>query len=549
MKKILYVIAASAAVLAAASCSTIDKMTKMAEQVTVTCEPSVLEVVAGEIDATVSVTYPAGYFNPKAIVKVTPVIVYEGGEASMKEFVYQGEKVKDNYKLVSSDGQTVTEKVHFDYVKGMEKCYLELRSTVLFGKKDIPLPVKKVADGANTTYMLVKDKGVVSLLPDGYVDTYTVTKEGQILYQVNSADVRSSELSSASIKELQKVLEEAKENDRAVVKGTEIVAYASPEGAEALNNKLSENRSKSASKAWDKVAKGTDATPPEVKSAGEDWEGFQALVAESDIQDKDLILRVLSMYSDPAVRESEIRNLSEIFTELKAEVLPELRRARLIATVEYSNPTSEELLKLLDEDEDVLSEAALLRAATLVSSDAAKQAVYNKAIKKFDSDKARYNLAVLLLNEGDDKAAEKHLNACKLSGPEISNAKGVVALRHGDLETAANFFRAAANDDAEANMGIVAILQGNYDEAVALLEDSKGCCHNPALAYILTDQLEKASAKIHCECPKCIYLKAIIAARQGRAADVKKFVEAAGEDSPELKARALNDIEFAGYDL
>jgi len=163
MKKILYVIAAAAAVLAAASCSTIDKMTKMAEQVTVTCEPSVLEVVAGEIDATVSVTYPAGYFNPKAIVKVTPVIVYEGGEASMKEFVYQGEKVKDNYKLVSSDGQTVTEKVHFDYVKGMEKCYLELRSTVLFGKKDIPLPVKKVADGANTTYMLVKDKGVVSL--------------------------------------------------------------------------------------------------------------------------------------------------------------------------------------------------------------------------------------------------------------------------------------------------------------------------------------------------------------------------------------------------
>ena len=201
MTKALRLIAAAAVLVAAVACSSAEKMVKMAENVQVVCNPEVLEAVAGNVDATVSVTYPDGYFNPKAILEVTPVLVYQGGEAKMAPFIYQGEKVKDNYKVVSSAGQTVTEKIHFPFVEGMEKSYLELRGVVKAKNKELALPVRKVADGVNTTYMLVKDNGIVSYKADNYQDTYAGKAEGQILYKVNSSEVRNSELKGKSIKE------------------------------------------------------------------------------------------------------------------------------------------------------------------------------------------------------------------------------------------------------------------------------------------------------------------------------------------------------------
>ena len=162
MMKSVKFLAAAAILAAAVSCASIEKMAQMAENVKVTCDPGVLEAANDAIDAVVSVTYPADYFNPKAILEVTPVLVYEGGEAKMKPFIYQGEKVKDNYKVVSSDGQTVKEKIHFDYVPGMEKSHLELRGVARKGEKYVNLPAKKVADGVNTTYMLVKRDGFVT---------------------------------------------------------------------------------------------------------------------------------------------------------------------------------------------------------------------------------------------------------------------------------------------------------------------------------------------------------------------------------------------------
>ncbi len=322
MRKEIKSLAVAVLGLAAVACASPEKMAEMAESVTVTCDPSPLEVVAGKIDATVSVTYPADYFHPKAILEVTPVLVYEGGEATMAPFMYQGEKVKDNYTVVSSDGQTVTEKVHFEYVKGMEQSHLELRGVVKYKKKSIDLPIKKVADGANTTYMLVgygEGLGKVAYKADNYQEVIPQSAEGQILYTINSADVRSKELKSASIKDFQAALDEIKNNERKTLKGTEVVAYASPDGGQELNAKLSDKRSKSADKAWSKVVKGKEVTDPEVKSVGQDWEGFQELVSESNIEDKDLIIRVLSMYSDPAVRESEIKNMSEVYTTLKKD--------------------------------------------------------------------------------------------------------------------------------------------------------------------------------------------------------------------------------------
>ena len=548
MTKTLKLLAAAAVLVAAASCSSIEKMVKMAENVEVTCEPGVLEAVGGSIDPVVSVTYPDGYFNPKAILEVTPVLVYEGEEAKMAPFIYQGEKVKDNYKTVSSAGQTVTEKLHFDFAEGMEKCYLELRGVVKAGKKEFALPVRKVADGLNTTYMLVDSKGRIPFKADNYQDTYTTKTEGQIKYLVNSAEVRNQEIKGSSIQDFQKSVNAINANDKATVTGTEIVAYASPEGAQDLNNKLSDKRSASAAKAWEKIMKGYGLSAPEIKSLGEDWEGFQKLVSESDIEDKDLILRVLSMYSDPNVRESEIRNMSEVFTALKGEVLPELRRARFIANVEYANYTPEELLKIVEENSDVLDEEALLRAATLVKDQAQKEALYEKAVNKYNSARAQYNLAALYLAQGKNAKAESALAKVDANDADVQNALGVIALRKGDLAAAERYFKAAKTEDAKANLGVVDILSGNYDKAAQELADVKGCCQNIALAYILTDQLDKAEKAIHCGCPECAYLKAIIAARKGDAAGVKANLEKAYKNK-DLKARAANDIEFAGYDI
>ena len=545
MKKTLVYLAAAVLTLA---CASPEKMAKMSENVKAECNPPVLEVVAGSIDAIVTVTYPKDYFNPNVVMEVTPVIVYEGGEAAMKPIKYQGENVKNNYKTVSKDGQKVTEKIHFDYVEGMEKCYLELRGKVLAGNKTVTLPSLKVAEGANTTYMLVKREGNLAFKKDNYQDVISTSTEGQIKYLVNSSDVRNSELQGQSVKEFLAFLEEAASDEKSTVTSTEIVAYASPEGSENLNNNLSGNRSESANKAWQKVTKGIDTVEPTVRSVGEDWEGFQQLVQESNLEDKHLILRVLSMYSDPAVRENEIRNMSQVFTALKGEVLPELRRARLIANVEKKNYTNDELVALLSNNESVLDEEALLRVASVVKDDAQKENIYQKAIERYDSDRAQYNLAVLYLNQGKDAKAEAGLKEMKSTDADVLNAQGVLALHKDELKTAEDCFRKSGTPEAKANLGTVLILTGQYEEAARVLETPLGCCHNSVLSMILTDQLDKALKTAHCGDPKVWYLKAIIAARQGKADDVKKNLEKAFR-KPELKERAARDIEFTGYEF
>lgn len=544
MKKGFKIFATAILGLASVACGSIDKMAEQAENVTVECNPSPLEVKAGSVDATLTVTYPEGYFHPKAILEVTPVLVYEGGESAMAPLMFQGEKVEDNYKVVAKDGGQVVEKVHFPYVKGMEKAHLELRGVASYKSKSVNLPVKKVADGCNTTYMLVKSEGQVAYKADNYQEIIPQTEEGQILYTINSANVQSKQLKSQSIKDFQSALDEINANERKTLKSTEVVAFASPDGGEKLNSKLSDKRAETASKAWDKVVKGHEASDPEVKSIGQDWEGFQELVSKSDIEDKDLILRVLSMYSDPAVRESEIKNMSEIYKDLKGEVLPQLRRARFIANVEYKNFTSDELLKLIDENIDVLDEEALLRAASLVSEDK-KVGIYKKAVSKFASDRAQYNLAVALLKLGKNAEAAKELAKVKAADGDVVNAQGVIALRNGDLAAAAKCFAKAGTDAAKANQGVVDILNGNYAKAAAGLADVKGCCHNTVLAYILNGQLDKALSAIKGDKAPAQYLKAVIAARKGNAAEAKAMVEAASKDA-KYAERAKNDIEFAG---
>ena len=543
MKKSIRLFSAAVLGAAAIACSSPEKMAEQAENVLVSCDPAVLEVKAGVIDANVTVTYPADYFHPKAILEVIPVIVYDGGEAKMESYFFQGTKVEDNYEVVPEEGATITKPVHFEYAEGMENCHLELRGVVKYKADKTDLPTKKVADGANTTYMLVKKdaKAAVDFKADNYQETIPMPVEGQILYTINSANVRNSEIKSQSIKDFQAALDEIAANERKTLTGTEVVAYASPDGGEELNAKLSDNRAKSAEKAFNKVTKGKETGETSVKSVGQDWEGFQELVAASDIEDKDLIIRVLSMYSDPAVRESEIKNMSEVYTVLKKEVLPELRRARFIANVEYQNYTAEELLKLVDENSDVLDEEALLRSASLVKDLDAKEAIYKKAVDKYNSDRAQFNLGVVYLEQGELGKAEKAFAKVETKDADLKTAEGVIALRNGDLAAAEKAFAAAGDTE---NQAVVDILNGNYAKAAAALKGTNS--FNEALADVLTDNLSAASAALKCSCPKAEYLRAIIAARQGNKDEVAAHLAKAAECDA-LEARAEKDIEFAQY--
>lgn len=545
MKRIFKIFALCGLVVAAASCSkSRAEQMKLAENVKVSCTPEVLALVGDKIPAEITVTYPAKYFHPKATLEVTPVLVYEGGEQAAQTFTYQGEKVKDNYTVVAYGGGTVKESVSFKYAKGVEKSYLELRSVAYYNGKPIEIPAIKVADGCNVTQMLATTGGEYEFKKDAYQDVIKESAEGQILYDYNSANVKNSQLRSSSVKELQAALEEIESDPRYTVTGTRVVAYASPEGGQEYNAKLSDKRAASAKKVWKKVTGGMEADNLEIKSMGQDWEGFQEAVQKSDISDKELILRVLSMYSDPAVRESEIRNMSQVYTEINKNVFPELRRARFIADVDYQNFSEAELEELSRKAIDVLDEEALLRVAAKSDDPARKAELYKVAVKKFGSDRANFNLAVLTLNEGKIDDAAKYLGAVKDADADVVNAKGVCELRKGNYDAAAKLFKQSGTTEAKANLGTVSLLEGKYSEAASELAGIGS--HNTAVAYILAGQLDKASAAITCNCPRSNYLRAIIAARKGNASDVAKYLEIA-KKNPELKARAEKDVEFANY--
>ena len=533
---------ASALVMAVA-CDNPAKMAEFADKVTIKCNPEVLEVVAGEINADVTVDFPADYFSKKAILEVTPVIIFDGGEVEGKPFVYEGGKVNDNYKIVYKNlGATYTEKVNFKYRPGMEKCQLVARAVVKAKGKQYKFPKDiKIADGANTTYMLIEQGGAVDFVADNYQSVIPETEEAQILYLINSADVRSSEINSKDIKAYKDALKNLENDSRREVKGTEIVAYASPDGGEELNGKLSSNREKSAAKAFGKATKSINAGAVSTRSIGQDWEGFKELVGNSNIEDKDLIIRVLSMYSDPNVREREIKNMSSVYSSLAQNVLPQLRRARFITSVEYTNYTEAELKELVQNNIDVLDEEALLRVATLVKDDSQKIMIYDQAISKYGSDRARCNAASVYLKKGNVAAAKKYLAGAKDSDA-VKNLKGVIALREDRRDDAVKYFTEAGEAGVE-NLAIVDVLNGNYEAAAAKMSGRTG--YNKAVIDLLNNNLGKIDGDLgDCSCPRSSYVKAVAAARMGDADKANEYIQKASVKD-ELAARAAKDVEFA----
>ena len=544
MKRIIISVALAALAVLSSSCdkSMLEKM-QLAENVNIQCTPEVLAIVGGQIPATVTVTCPKGYFHPKATMDVIPVLVYEGGEIPFKTLQYQGDKVKDNFKVVSSAGATITEKLNFRYMPGCEKARLELRGTIHFKDKDYPVGPVKVADGCIADYQLADLDGLYEVKPDGYQAVLQRTTEGRILYDVGSDKVRQDQFETNSMVNYKNSLDYLKGDERTTIKGTQIVAYASPEGGQELNAKLSDKRAGTAQKALDKVAADIELTGTEIKSVGQDWEGFQEAVAKSNIEDKDLILRVLSMYSDPAVRESEIRNLSQIYSEINKRVFPELRRARLVTSTEFRNWSDDELVEMSQKGLDRFDEPSVLRLAAIAETPESKETLYKYAIQKFNSDTARYNLAMLYLDQGKTSLGGAYLSKIKEPDADVLNATGVVAMRNEDYELAAKCFEKAGGATAQENSVIMNIRKGDYKAAAECAKGLKG--DNAAIANLLAGNADAAAEALVGDAPKTDYIRAILAARKGRTGEAKRLLESACSKDETLKKRAETDIEFA----
>ncbi len=550
MKRFLTLTTLVVLVMATFSCANYQKMVKNADLVKAESSPEILECVNNQINSNYTITFPKKYFLKKAILKVTPTMVFDNSKIEYNDLWLQGEKVTDNNHVVNyKEGDSFTRQIVIPYKEGMEKSTLELRATVYNKNKTksykFPIPYK-IAEGVNCTYMLANKKGVPTFEKDNYQKEYMESYETQILYEVNRAEVRNSRLNSKEIKEFEEFLKETKNDNYKEIESSTIIGYASPEGPEKNNNSLSDKRAKSAKVAYDKtIAKRAKLdVPVSVEERGEDWEGFKNLVEASDIEDKDLIIRVLSMYSDPVVREREIRNMSAVFQTLSNKVLPQLRRSRIVANIKTTNFSDEELKSMTAQGDERLDEEAYLYYATIVKDKNEKIELYKKAVDLFKSNRALNNLSAIMLLDGNVNKANEYLNKVSEKNGAYFNNMGVAELQKGNFEKAKQYFEESANDEARDNIGTIQLLTGDYKNAVKNLSGKK-THYNYPLALILNGKLDEARKELqHENCPYQSYLRAIIAARKGDKATCEKELEKVSKNK-ELANRIENDIEFA----
>lgn len=537
-------ISIAALCLAAVACSSPSKQMAQVQSLGVSCKPEVLACVDGKVEATVELTFPEKYFSPKALLEVVPVIVYEGGETASKTIVLQGEKVRANNPVVPKVGGKQNIPVSVAFAAGMEQSYLELRSTAVFGKdgkKRIPLQSVKVADGVNTTYTLAK-LNAVDFRADNYQDTLHFHIDALVHFDESSAIINPTAENREAVHKYDRQLKDLQKNPRIIFRGTQILAYASPEGGKEFNGRLTDHRATSARDKWTPMTRGVKLSEPELLSLGQDWEGFKAAVEASDLPDRGLIIRVLSMYEDPAQREQEIRNMASVYWELKKDVLPELRRSTFVVNYDFVNYTSEELKEMKAAGTE-MDEIQLLHLGATAQSLADKSTYYKEAYNRFNSADAAYNLAVIAVLKKEFATAERYVSGLA-EDADVCNIKAIVAQNKGNRELAFKYYeKAASNADAVQNKGGLQILAGEYAAAVKTLSGTGS--FNEALAAVLVGNLVKAEGILKGECACQSYLKAVIAARRGDKAKAESLLKKASEN-PAYKARAEKDIEFAG---
>ena len=520
-----------------------------------TVTPQVLEAVGGKVPATINGKFPEKYFNKKAVVEVTPVLKWNGGEAKGQPATFQGEKVEGNDQSISYKmGGSYTMKTSFDYVPEMAKSelYLEFKATI--GKKEVTIPAVKIADGVISTSELVNNtlgNANPALGEDAFQRIIKEKHDANIMFLIQQANIRSSELKTA--KEFNKEVANVNEAANKKISNIEVSAYASPDGGVSLNTTLAENRENNTTKMLNKdLKKAKIDAPIDAKYTAQDWEGFQELVSKSNIQDKELILRVIAMYQDPAQRESEIKNISAVYKELANTILPQLRRSRLTLNYEIIGKSDDEIAKLASSNPSELNIEELLYAATLTNDPAKQEAIYTQATKQFPNDYRAYNnLGKLAYQAGNiDKAESYFKKAANVNAsPEVNMNLGLVSLMKGDKATAEAYFgKAAGTKELGESMGNLYIAQGQYERAVNSFGDSK--TNSAALAQILAKDYNKAKNTLaNVERPDAYtdYLMAVLGARTNNSSMVTSSLKSAVAKDSSLAKKAATDLEFAKY--
>ncbi len=521
-------------------------------------DPNPLEAQGGQVPAVINGTFPSNYMKTKAVVTVTPELRYGNGQvAKGQSATFQGEKVMGNDQTISYKmGGRYSMKTSFDYVPEMQKSDMYLTFEARLGKKKMNVPAVKVATGVLATAELYKQTLMNAggcIAPDSFQRVKAQKTEANIKFLVNQANLRKSELQNNSVQEFVRMLKKINADREGLnLKNVEVQAYASPEGGFSFNDKLANKRqgtSETYVKQQLQAAKlgGSDI---DAHYTAQDWDGFKRLVQASNIQDKNVILRVLEMYKDPEERERQIRNMSEGFRELADGILPELRRSRLIINYETVGRSDEQIKQQYASDPARLSPDELLYAATLENSTEAKKAIYKKTAELYDKDyRAFNNLAVLAFNEGDESTAKKYIQQAFSKNPKApeGNANlGLIALKNGQLKEAESYLANAidANGFGEA-LGNLNIAEGNYATAVQNFGESTS--NSAALAQILYKDYAAAVATLKgVKTPDAMtnYLMAIALNRQGNTSTAKEFLQKATAADPALASYAANDLEF-----
>ena len=553
MIKKLYLPLVALLVLAFSSCS---KMGELSADY-FTTNPEVLEAVGGKVPVTITGKFPEKYFKKNAIVEVTPVLRWDGGEAKGQPATFQGEKVQGNDQTISyKTGGTYTMKASFDYVPEMAKSELYLDFKIKKGKKEYTIPSVKIADGVIATSELpTVNSANAAYAPDAFQRIIKQAKEAQIMFLIQQANLRASELKSDSLKAFHKqVVAVAGDTKNYKLNNIEISAYASPDGGVELNTTLAENRQNNTEKYMNQqLKKGKIETEVDAKYTAQDWDGFQELVSKSNIQDKDLILRVLSMYSDPEQRETEIKNISSVYKTLADEILPQLRRARLTANYDVIGRSDEEINAAFDTDAKVLSNDELLYAATLTNDNSRKEAIYKKTVELYPNDFRAYNnLGMMAYANGDLATAENYFKQAaskNANAAEVNTNLGLIELTKGNVANAETYLsKSTGANTANEALGNLYIKQGQYDRAVQAFGDTK--TNSAALAQILAKDYNKAKSTLSAvKNPDAYtnYLMAVVGARTNNADLVKSSMDKVKQQDAALAAKAQNDREFAKY--
>ncbi len=554
MQKKNLLLLSAASLLLMTSCSKLGPLS--ADNFTVT--PNPLETQGGKVPATVSGVFPEKYMKRNATVTVTPELRYANGMvAKGQSSTFQGEKVMGNNQTISYRvGGRYTMKTIFDYVPEMQKSEMYLTFDARLGNKKCDVPAVKVANGVIATSELYKktllsDGGCIA--PDSFQRVKTQKQEANIRFLINQANLRKTELKNNSVQEFVQMLKKINADREGFnIQNVEVAAYASPDGGVKFNDKLASNRQDVSEKYVKEQLKQTKVNADvDAHYTAQDWDGFQRLVQASNLQDKDVILRVLSMYKDPQEREQQIRNMSAGFQDLANGILPELRRSRLIINYETIGRSDDEIQAQYKSDATKLSPDELLYAATLEDSRAKQEEIYKTTAEIYDRDYRAYNnLAALAIAKGDTDAAKKYLQKAQQLGsdtPEASANLGLLSLISGNTQDAeANISKAAGSENVGAALGALNIAKGNYAQAEK--DFGSANTNTAALAQLLNKNYAAAAQtldKVAVPDAMTDYLHAIVAARRGNKFAASSYLKDALKKDPTLKEYADNDLELS----